>query len=307
MKKVICMFLSVVLCITMLLSGSVVFGASTEYIKTEKTEYKSGEIFKVEYDFGAEESNRFICVYRGEAIYNNLMFAFSASAASSDGVLVPSNKVVWTWHGGGPSIMTSPLSTGTYIVKAMYLKVGGVTTSAPDYEEGAKSSLTATFTVVENTGSADPVISAAKTELEAGEDLAIAFDGVTNKLSTDTLQIDLKDGAGSLVKTWILSDGSTEYAGINGTVSYTDDLAAGTYTATLVCSNAEVVLGNKEIQFTVKAAPSTPTPVPTSTPASTPTNAPTNTPTGDAPVLLIAVLFMVAIVAYFMVKKRCTR
>ena len=306
MKKGICVFLSVMLFVTMLLSGTVlVSAASTEYIKTDKTEYKSGEMVKISYSLDVAESGRFICVYRnGEAIYNNLMYAMSAASLSNEGTLVPSSSVVWTWHGGGPSIMTSRLSAGSYIIKVMYLT--GVSTNAPDYVEGAKSSFTSTFTVVDNTGSANPTISATKTELEYGEDLEIAFDGVTNELGENTLQIKLENSAGT-VTTWNLWDGSTEYAGLNGAVSYTDDLAAGTYTAKLVCSDGAFTLGNSEIQFTVQAAPNTPTPTPTSTPASTPTNAPANTPTGDTSIWMISILLIVGAVTYFMMKKRCTR
>ena len=122
MKKGICVFLSVMLFVTMLLSGTVlVSAASTEYIKTDKTEYKSGEMVKISYSLDVAESGRFICVYRnGEAIYNNLMYAMSAASLSNEGTLVPSSSVVWTWHGGGPSIMTSRLSAGSYIIKVMY-------------------------------------------------------------------------------------------------------------------------------------------------------------------------------------------
>ena len=205
---------------------------------------------KISYSFDDEESSRFICVYKGEAIYNNLMYAMSASSLSDDGTWVPSSNVVWTWHGGGPTILTKPLDAGNYIIKVMYLN--GVSTSAPDYVEGAKSAITSTFTVVENTGSANPTISSTKTELEVGEDLEIAFDGVTNELGESTLQIKLESSVGT-VTTWNLWDGSTEYAGLNGTVVYTETLPAGTYTATLVCSDLDFALGNDEIQITVKA------------------------------------------------------
>lgn len=305
----ICVLLSVMLCVTMLLSGTVLAsGATTEYIQTDKTEYKSGEIFKVSFQFDYAESNRYICIYKESAdTHNNLKYIVSATGTSG-WAYAPAN-IGWTWHGGGPTIVKANLVAGTYIMKVMYLNAGAATTSAPDYVTGPKSKISATFTVVANTGSADPSISATETELEAGEDLQIAFDGVTNKLGTKTLKIELKNSAGTTVKTWDLWNGTTQYAGINGTVSYTDDLAAGTYTASLVCSDAEFALGNKQIQFTVKAQSNPPTHTPTTTPETTPTNTPNtpNTPTGDASVWVISILFMIGVGAYMIMKKRCTR
>ncbi len=269
-------------------------------IATDKAEYKSGEMIKVSYDFDIAESNRYICIYKDEVDYNKLMFVMGATVLSHEGVWAPVN-IGWTWHGGGPDIITRPLQPGNYIMKVMYLNAGAATTSAPDYVTGSKSKITATFTVVANTGSDVPVISATKTDLEAGEDLQIAFDGVTNKLGTKTLKVELKNGAGTTVKTWDLWNGSTQYAGLNGMVSYTDDLAAGTYTASLICSDAEFALGNKQIQFTVKAQSNPLLPTPT-----TPPNTP-NTPTGDATIWVISILFMIGVGTYMVVKKRCTR
>ena len=277
MKKGICVFLSVMLFVTMLLSGTVlVSAASTECIKTDKTEYKSGEMVKISYDFDIAENTRCICIYK-DTLDSPIMYVVSATSLSGDNIWAPT-VVSWTWQGGGPAITTQPLTPGTYIMKPMYIKSGGVSTQSTDFVEGAKSSITATFTVVENTGSANPTISATKTELEYGEDLEIAFDGVTNKLGTNTLRIELKNSAGMVEETWVLWNGGTEYAGISGSVSY---FAADTYTATLICSDPDFVLGNTEIQFTVKEAPLQPTEKPTATPMATPTETPIETSTQE--------------------------
>lgn len=218
-------------------------------IKTNKTEYWADEIFVVSYEFDKsidsslpKGQQRAINIYKG----STLVYVFVANGLQS------SASSEWLWC-AAESLAGTP---GTYTMKVVYRDTD---TLFPGYEHIAY-----TFTVVErSTTPATPTVSLKNDSLEADDTLTIVFDGMgMTALDTDYIYSILITEDGIELAKWTLWDCGNTYTGLFGSITYTEELAAGNYEVELVKSKRDAISENVRIAsvpFTVAAVPSTPT------------------------------------------------
>lgn len=253
MRRTVCILLAIVLSLTLVTPFSV--GAADvreEFIRTGKSTYQEGEFIEIEYEFDAADPNRWICIYKGSVSAGNMVYAMTATALRGSNVFIPPAAV--GMNGTNPSALTQP---GSYVMKVMYTDVAADladTGTTDSFAEGAKSTMTNTFTVQAG-GSKVPSIAVADKEIGKGGTLNVQFDGVVNTLGNNSLYVEVQDANGKTVKSRVLWNG-IYYAGKSGEVSISlTDLAPGSYTARLVCTDSEFVLGTDSVAITVTQEP----------------------------------------------------
>ncbi len=246
MKRCFCIVLALIM--SMSLMASYTIGAADvreEFIRTDKSTYEVGEMFEIQFEFDGTDSTRWICFYKGTVTAANMVYAVKSNPLRASNVFAP--VVATGVNGIDADALTQP---GTYTMKVMYLAEGGDGTVAADFSEGAKSALTHTFSIQAG-GSTVPSIAVADREIGKGGSLNVQFEGVVNTLNDHSLNVELWDSKGNVIKSRQLWNG-IYYAGKSGEVSISlADVEPGEYTVRLVCSNSEYVLGTDAVDIIV--------------------------------------------------------
>lgn len=246
-------------------------------IKTDKAEYWTDEIFVISYEFDKaidsslpKGQQRAINIYKEDT----LVYLYVANG------LQGSTSSEWLWC-ANPSLAGTP---GTYTMKVVYRD-----TETPFL---AHEQITATFTVkdrTQGTTPSAPAISLKDDTLSVGESLEIQFDGLSmTALSGDYVYtVHLCKADGTKIKSWIVWDCGTNYAGLFGELEYAETLPAGDYKVELEKNKNDQSyesMGKQTVTFTVSQVPSA--------------------PTGDGTLMVATVLLLAGLVVYVQMKRR---
>lgn len=245
MKRIISLMLAMVFCVALFLPSFASGTEREEFIKLDKSTYLSGEYMEILYEFQEGDLTRWICFYKGSQQASNMVLAMTATARIASNMFVPNVAV-----GMNGRNRFTPLEPGSYLMKIMYLPEGGDHTVAANFTEGEKSNLTYSFTVTANSVTT-PTLSIADREIGKNGNLVVSFAGIVHTLEDRTLDVEIRDADGKVVKTRQLWNG-LYYAGVSGETTISlNGLVPGKYTVGLACSDSGFTVDTTTVEITV--------------------------------------------------------
>ncbi|MBR5280801.1 MAG: hypothetical protein IKU26_07550 [Clostridia bacterium] len=243
MKRVISLFLTVVMCVALCLPCTV--NGADEYSKLTKSTYAYGEYMEIAYKFSDADPTRWVCVYKNSVSVSNMVFVYPATVFAISGYFIPQLGIPVNGYQ-----VSNAFEPGNYVMKVMYIPEGGNYADANNFSTGAKSDLTYSFTVTANSVT-KPTLSIANRQIQKNGNLTVAYSGLSYDLGSRSLNLVVTNQSGKTVKTRALFN-ANYYAGISGeaTIALTG-LAAGTYKVGFVCDDATFVIDQAPIEITV--------------------------------------------------------
>ena len=243
MKRVISLFLTVVLCVALCMPFTV--SGADEYISSNKTTFVYGEYMELKYKFADADPTRWVCIYKGSVATANMVYTYPATVTVISGYYLPQQGVPVNGYQ-----KNNAFEPGSYVAKVMYIPEGGNYMDANNFSTGAKSDITYSFTVTANSATT-PTLSIADRSIEKNGNVTVAYSGIAYDLDSRSLDLVITNQSGKIVKKRALFN-INHYEGISGetTIALTG-LEPGTYKVGFECDDATYTIAQQPIEITI--------------------------------------------------------